>query len=1228
MFPAPVDNVLMELASLKKDLPLISPVKERIHMLEIELGFLKMFIWFLPRKSLKKYYIRETVGKGKLGVCGTRNLAHKLDLAASKLLQKVEFCKGNIRNDCLYLLDFPSDCRFSDSYEFIHFINCTLGNFRILVRSKSGAIVYARKQFRALVKQLRIFRDFVKITGKWFYFGFDVRDWACNIACVSMLFWTDHMEMEEAMAARMEGILVCLLHKVRSYSPEVIGLYIRALKASKISSFNPFKVGEVVASFVDFLFPIGFMKILREELIFLMTILMHPREMEINTQDWDLVLIKARGVASEIPSLICSLIAAEMNQETAQERDNLISNFQEKTDKVKAEVRKLLSALNPQSSRSDSLSRERYFQIRSHFPTTNSLGFIDTLLENLGNLKEASVSQPTFLPFVRDQLVTLYKELVSIKPYLKNIQEMQDEFLELKALLMQITHAAYQAEHVIDSCQIFDVPIWYNVLCLSDVIEEMKIIKRQTRKIMDNQIQTKSLDAKANSDRIYLGQAYTSRLDEVVVGFEDEAEAIVDRLTRGSMKLEIVPIVGMPGQGKTTLAKKVYNSPSIRHYFTKCAWCFVTQIYEDKMLLLNILREVTTKLDKIYEMSKEDLAEKLYKCLKGQRYLIILDDVWDIIALDAVKESFPDNKNGSRILFTSRNKFCDNPHLLRPLSGKESIELLKQKLLPEEGWLSNFSGNLEHILKVCNGLPLAIVVIAGMLKSVSNNLDQWRQIVQKLSPKQASEGCMDILELSYKNLPDFLKPCFLYLGAQTKVFKVPKLIQLWIAEEFVQKSGIKSLEEVAREYLEDLVARSLVIVNKRSFSSGEIKECRIHDLLHEFCLRKAEEERFINFSRPRNYSSETITYDQYRVCIYYGWIFPSSTKPIGPNLRSLLIPLSNTWVPCPNVSTYPFFIRLKFLRVLDLATVDFRDYFPAEILFLICLRYLSIKCEIKEVPSSIGNLYNLETFHVVRKGGKEGILLFPHIIWKMKTLRNVTVGRVAILLLDDHDDYMCPQLGNVDSFSSLYLSNVADAEKLLKGFPRIRKLKLEISDSWDCGRTCNQFQVLHSLSKLESLNLQYSRHVAHTCQFNFSTALKELTLSGSNHPWNEMSTIGKLPNLEVLKLLCSAIVGNTWDVEDDEFPNLKYLKLSELDISHWEAPASSFPCLERLVVRDCHFLIEFPKIFEDVLTLKMIQVSGCLKSLGTSAVSLRNERWDMGNDDLEVQISNVLRDDL
>ncbi|CAI9112969.1 OLC1v1013484C1 [Oldenlandia corymbosa var. corymbosa] len=72
---------------------------------------------------------------------------------------------------------------------------------------------------------------------------------------------------------------------------------------------------------------------------------------------------------------------------------------------------------------------------------------------------------------------------------------------------------------------------------------------------------------------------------------------------------------------------------------------------------------------------------------------------------------------------------------------------------------------------------------------------------------------------------------------------VKRLLSLWIAEGFIRKVEMKRLSDVAGEYLNDLIGRSLLMVAKQT-SMGRVKRCRIHDMLHEFCSQKTKEEQF------------------------------------------------------------------------------------------------------------------------------------------------------------------------------------------------------------------------------------------------------------------------------------------------------------------------------------------------------------------------------------------------
>ncbi|PHT35359.1 hypothetical protein BC332_34943 [Capsicum chinense] len=110
---------------------------------------------------------------------------------------------------------------------------------------------------------------------------------------------------------------------------------------------------------------------------------------------------------------------------------------------------------------------------------------------------------------------------------------------------------------------------------------------------------------------------------------------------------------------------------------------------------------------------------------------------------------------------------------------------------------------------------------------------------------------LGVLGLSYRNLPNHLKPFFLSIGSFPEDYQVEtwRLIQLWIAEGFIRRpESDKSLEEVEEDYLEDLISRNLIIVNKRRYSSQR-KVCGMHYLLRKFCLTEVEMTKFMHVER-------------------------------------------------------------------------------------------------------------------------------------------------------------------------------------------------------------------------------------------------------------------------------------------------------------------------------------------------------------------------------------------
>ncbi|XP_016480519.1 putative late blight resistance protein homolog R1A-3 [Nicotiana tabacum] len=736
-------------------------------------------------------------------------------------------------------------------------------------------------------------------------------------------------------------------------------------------------------------------------------------------------------------------------------------------------------------------------------------------------------------------------------------------------------------------------------------------------------------------------RSHVSILENDMVGYNIEQELMRGQLTGHSSQLEVISVAGMGGIGKSTFARRMFSDPSILSFFDFRGWITVSKDYSLRKMLLSLLQDAIVekeKKEKLEKKSNGDLADLLQKSLKGRRYLIVVDDIWSREAWDDIRLWFPEYNIASRILLTTRDMKVaqyasspEDPFPMRPLELEESWNLFCQKAFDKKDCPTEFENVAKLVVENCKGLPLMISVVAGALSS-KRRLEEWREVAQRVSSLvnlDDYQRCSGVLALSYKHLPSHLKACFLYFGVFPKAreISVKKLIRLWAAEGLLELKGLEGLEKLAPNLLHDLIDKNLVVVSTRSLC-GRIKACRIHDLLHDLCLREAKSEMLLY-----SYVVDPVSYGA-------GKILPEGRRWVSVhsngNFRRILFDdLTHSKTRSLHFSGNDLWQdsllsldHFKLLRVLDLEAVEF-SYFPSEILHLVGLRYLALA--IYEIPEDvpISNLWNLQTL-IVSQSELDGRIGLPIGIWGLSQLRHLhcTSMYVHSPRKVSVNEVKQPILEKLLSVSGLSLS--CCTKEIFEGIKKVKKLGIfvTVDDFTDVPECLDNLIHMH---ELETLNI--AGFDMDLLGFNFRLPrlgsfppnLKKLTLSETYLPWEDMTIISQLPKLEVLQLKNSAFVeawsAERWEVTEMGFPELKFLLLEELDLKYWRAADidDNFPCLERVVIRNCRYLKQIPKVFADSGTLQRIELWGCSPSLVTFAKKIqRNHEEDLGNNMLKV----------
>ncbi|CAL5012607.1 unnamed protein product [Urochloa decumbens] len=720
-------------------------------------------------------------------------------------------------------------------------------------------------------------------------------------------------------------------------------------------------------------------------------------------------------------------------------------------------------------------------------------GALKPLLEKLA---VALVEEYKRFKGVPGEISSLTRELEAMHAYLLKMSEVENPDVQAEACMNEARELSYDMEDCVDEflLRIGDkaatpdglIPKLKNIIItkpkarrqIAKVIEKLKI---QAKELGERNARYKTHETISKTSSAHVDRRALAIFDNAskLVGLDRPKEELTEHLTNedGLVPLQprkVITIVGSGGLGKTTLANQ------------------------------NILCQLSNEPHpNIQIWNMQVLIMKINDALRDKRYLVVIDDLWTKEAWETINCALYKNDKGSKIITTTRMydvaKACrssdgDFFYEMKPLGRLDSKMLFFERLFGSEDKCPDHLIDLsDKILEKCDGLPLAIISISGLLASKAPTEDEWGRVLNSIGRGIAKnldvKNMMQILSLSYFDLPHYLKTCLLYLSVfpEDSIIDKKRLVRRWIAEGFIHKEQGQTLYQLGEGCFNELINRSLIQA-RGIHMYGEVRACQVHDTILDFIVSKSEEENFIRVFGDGYYQIMHGTDSKVRRLSLH-----ASSKEKASTLTQLNLSHIRSVTVFDYSVELPLWTKFRFLRVLDLQGCrQVEGHHITDIGNLFQLKYLSLReTGVCELPQQIRMLQYLQTLDLKNS--------------KVKTLTaSITQLRRLIYLAVDKGVKLPDGTESMSELEDLecvdILKQSVDFTRKLGQLTNLRNLSIFFSsddcssateESRDEDYTSNIFSSLCKLDQLHSLSIDIDPN--RTQDFSLDS-------SGSNAP--------------------------------------------------------------------------------------------------------------------------------